>query len=440
MFPGRTVEELIAPYRPLESGSSTEEIADTDSVTDPTGLVATSELPVWFGTRLAHLITLVDNWNGLTGEVDALQDLLNQEIMMFDMVAQGGDQDAILALSRRQALAALATLPLSLKVPGAISNDRSPSADGIVDLFLSRCATSITACWHLLRGRDLSTVDQTLSAYLLALEGLAQRDSAYKQAAARLASQAYRIRGIVALHRDQLEVREYHCKRALYYATVANDASSQASAMISLASTYFYDSKPAKAAAIYEHALDLEAEMPLLQRSRARAELAVVYGQLKREQDAIEAVELAGELYPDYPEQDRSFLYAEFTPASLALEQGLTYLALAEQQFGRYYKTRASDVFARVGKMPSTQVPDRIRFEIANHQARTAVLLDDVDAFESHIENAAGGVALLESRQRQRELNAAWQRGLAAWPREGRVKAIGARLRIGAGDRSRELR
>ena len=55
--------------------------------------------------------------------------------------------------------------------------------------------------------------------------------------------------------------------------------------------------------------------LPALQRSRVHAELAVVYGQLGREQDAIRAAGQAEELYPDDPQDDPSFLYAEFTPA-----------------------------------------------------------------------------------------------------------------------------
>ncbi len=268
-----------------------------------------------------------------------------------------------------------------------------------------------------------------LSTYLLALEGAAQQESRYQRAAARLASQAHRICGIVALHRNQLRVREHHCKRALYYATVASDTSSQASALISLASTYFYSSDPAQAAVIYEQASDLEADMPPLQRSRVYAELSVVYGQLRREQDAIRSARLAEQLYPDYPEQDRSFLYAEFTPASLTLEHGLAYVALADQYPGRGYQNKAADTFARIEQMTSA-VPDRIRLEIINHQATTAVLLNDLDAFETYISRAFAGVVLLPSKQRQREIRTAWHRAAETWPRERRLKALSEGLKL----------
>jgi tetratricopeptide (TPR) repeat protein len=396
-------------------------------------LIAATEWPAWFGVRLAQLIGLVDNWREVSVQLDSLQTLLHREILMFEATRPDGPNDrpvrALHDLSRRQALVTLASLPMALATSSTISAGAlSPAA--ATDFFLSRCATSLTVCWHLLKGSDLSTVYKALSAYLLALEGIAQQESRYQRAAARLASQAHRICGIVALHRNQLRVREHHCKQALYYAAVASDASSQASALISLASTYFYDSNPSQAAEVYERASDLGPDMSVLQRSRVYAELSVVYGQLGREDDAIRATGLAEELYPDHPEQDRSFLYAEFTPASLSLETGLAYAALAEQYPGRSYQNKAAEIFSRVDRM--TFVPDRIRFEIINHQARTAVLLSDLDTFEMYLNRGLEGVALLGSEQRRREVQVALHHARKEWPRETRIKALAEGVHLAA--------
>jgi tetratricopeptide (TPR) repeat protein len=413
--------------------------SDTGSSQRLGDALAQSEWPVWFGTRTARLITLVDNWHDPACRVDALQELLHQEIVMFDAVAADDmpDVDRLYNFSRRQALLSLAALPLSLAVGGSTSPD-GPGASVATDFFLSRSAASITACWHLLKGADLPTVDQMLSSYLVNLEGIAQQHSKYRSAAARLASQAHRIVGIIALHRNQLRLREAHCKQALHYATIASDASSQASAIISLASTYYYTSEPARAAVVYEQALELESGMPPLQRSRVRAELSVVYGQLKREQEGIRSAGLAEELYPDNPEQDPSFLYAEFTPASLTLEQGLAFVALAEHFPGRNYQDKAAEIFGRLNGMTAS-VPERIRFEIINHQAATAVLRNDLEAFESFIIQAIEGVALLASKQRLREAKMAWHKAAEIWPREPRLKALGDGIRIANTTKLREI-
>jgi tetratricopeptide (TPR) repeat protein len=393
----------------------------------PDGWGLQPEWPAWFGVRLAHLITVTDCWHD-PSQLGSLQSLLDQEILMSD-AAMPHDQHqlrALHALSRRQALMTLAALPAALVRP--VTTTRiSISGAGGPELFLARCAASLASCWHLLRGSDLPGVEQLLSAYLLPLEAAARRRSRYQPAAARLATQAHRICGILALHRNQLPVRERYCKRALQYASVASDASSHASALISLASTYFYASDPLQAAAVYEQAFSHGAALPALQRSRVHAELAVVYGQLGREQEAIRAAGQAEELYPDDPQDDPSFLYAEFTPASLTLERGLAYVALAEQFPGRGYQQKAAAIFGQA-QADRTGSPDRIRFEIVNHQANTAVLLGDLDAFQTYMTLGRDGASQLGSRQRLKEMRMIWDRAITRWPGEQRLKALGDSL------------
>jgi tetratricopeptide (TPR) repeat protein len=375
-----------------------------------------ADWPTWFGVKLAQLISLTDAWRP-EPDLGPLQTLLNEEILMADAAIPCDGQSSVLhALSRRQVLMTLGALPMAaMSGPGD-------------DAFLSRCAVSLASCWHLLRGSDLHAVELHLGGYLLPLEAFAQRPSRQRQAAAVLAAQAHRIGGIVALHRNQLAVREAHCKRALQFAEIACDASSHASALISLASTYFYAADPEAAAAVYEQAFRHGDALPQLQRSRVHAELAVVYGQLGREQDSVRAAAEAEELYPDHPQQDPSFLYAEFTPASLTLERGLAFIALAERFPGRSYQKKAADVFA-LATGPELAVPDRIRFEIINHQATTAVLSGDLNAFETFLLQGLDGVALLGSKQRLREMQATWHRARQRWPAEERVLALNDGLR-----------
>jgi tetratricopeptide (TPR) repeat protein len=388
--------------------------------------------PSWFGTWLAHLITMTDNWHD-PAQLGSLQLLLNQEILMSD-AAMPHDQPqltALHALSRRQALMTLAALPAAL-VTASTAAAGSPSPAAAAELFLARCAASLASCWHLLRGSDLPAVQQILSAYILPLDALAQQESRHQAVAARLATQAHRICGIIALHDKSIALSMHHCARALRCAAAAGDAGSHASALISLASRYFYASSPQQAAALYEQASGLGAQLPQLLRSRVRAELAVVYGQLGREQEALRCAQTAEDLYPGHPEDDPSFLYAEFTPASLVLEQGLAYLTLAERFPGRSYQQKAADVFGRISQ-PALQAPERIRFEVVNHQADSAVMLDDLDAFETFMNTGLEGVAVLGSRQRLKEMKATWQRATTRWPGERRLKALGDGLRLAAG-------
>jgi tetratricopeptide (TPR) repeat protein len=398
--------------------------------------VSAQAWPAWFGVKLARITSVVDNWMGSIPRIDSLQALLHEEIVMFDAAAPDHREPDYLthALARRQVLITLAALPGAIVASNRIESAGARSPAAAQEFFLSRCAASITACWHLLRGSDLQTVGDMISSYLLPLEAIAYESPKHQSAAATLASQAHRIAGILALHQDQLKVREYHCKRALHHATVASDVGSNASALISLASTYFYMSEPDRAAGIYERAFALETRMPALQRSRVYAELSVVYGQIGREQDAIRSAEQAEEFYPDHPEHDPSFLYAEFTPSSLTLEKGLAYVALAERFDARSYEDKAAEIFSRLNAGELGYVPDRIRFEIVNNQARTAVLLGDMDAFEAYFHAGIEGATLLGSRQRRHEIDRAWANAAEKWPAERRIDALSERLQLTQGD------
>ena len=106
----------------------------------------------------------------------------------------------------------------------------------------------------------------------------------------------------------------------------------------------------------------------------------------------IRAAGQAEELYPDDPQDDPSFLYAEFTPASLTLERGLAYVALAEQFPGRGYQQKAAGIFGQA-QADRTGSPDRIRFEIVNHQASTAVCSVTWTRSRTHMMRGRDGAA-----------------------------------------------
>lgn len=392
--------------------------------------LADIEWPTWFGFRMAQLIGLADGWRYQKGQVSALQGILAQEITMFNAAAPppGQPDRAAFEQSRRQALTTLAALPLGFATTGLLGS----STGAIQESFLSQCTASLTACWQLLGGADLKVVDHVLTNYLVPLEGLAHQHSKYQQAAAMLASQAHRMLGIAALHLKQISLFVHHAEQAVRYANLASDVSAQVLAFTSLGWAYRYSPDPAQALATFERLSALEGKMPLQRRSRHQAELAVAYGQLGREQEALRSAGRAEDLYPDRAENDPSYLYAELTPTMLSLIQGLAYLALAEQHEGRGYERQAADVLSRIDRAEAVAISDRVRYEIANHQARASVLLDDLDAFELHIHRGLDGVVLLGSKQRLREARQAWQMAMHKWPDERRLTVVTERLQLTA--------
>jgi tetratricopeptide (TPR) repeat protein len=385
------------------------------------GTNQTRDWTAWFSMRLAQLLALVDQWSVDADSCIPLQLLLHQEVLMFDAVGPSG-QDQHYDLSRRQLLLTLVALPVAF----AAGFQSSTASFASTARFLSYCAASITASWHLLKQRDLAVVEENVSAYLLGLAGTARRPSRYQAEAARLASQAYRLLGIVALHRTRLRSREYFFEQAVLYADIADDPAMQASALISLGSTpLLYTDQPHRAAELYRRALAHEGAIHPLQRSRIYAELAVALAAQREDRDALRYLDKAQEAYPARPELDPSFVYAEFTPASFILDRGLAYLTLARQFPANGYEMRAWDTFHDLGRVAgSAAIPQRIQVEIVNQQAATAVEVRDLDLFTRHLEMGIAGARALQSDQRRREAMAAWQRALAVWPGERRVRSL----------------
>jgi tetratricopeptide (TPR) repeat protein len=377
----------------------------------------------WFSIRLAQLVTLVDQWNVELHSCQPLQLLLHQEVLMFDALRPAEEAERY-HVSRRQMLITLVALPTALAPslqPGVVS---SP----LMGTFLAYCAASITASWRLLKQSDLVIVEQNVSAYLLALAAAARQSSRYQAEAARLASQAYRVLGIVALHHKQFRTREYCFQQALTYADIADDPRMRASALISLGSTpLLYSNDPTRAAEIYERALAHAQGILPLQRSRIYAELAVALAMQGKEQDALQHLDRAYQEYPEHPEHDPSYIYAEFTPASFVLDRGLAYLALARTCPDRGYQTMAWDTFADIESLSlslRSAVPQRIQVEILNHQAATAVEMRDLDLFDRYVRLGVAGARLLRSDQRRHEALQVWKQALDIWPSERRVKAL----------------
>ncbi|HEU5382333.1 MAG TPA: BTAD domain-containing putative transcriptional regulator [Ktedonobacteraceae bacterium] len=369
---------------------------------------------VWFGERLAHLLTIVEEYWGEPTFCQELQEKIGKELnsMQPKVDAQG------YTLSRRQLLITLATLPTTLLLT-MLQGQRSA---GRIEQFLTRCAASLVACWHLMRGCEYAVVEELLPTYLPLLASLAQESSKYQSTAASLATQSYRLKGILALHRNNANARDAYFQQAVYYAEIAQHPGLLVAALISLA---YHQPNPRDAEQMYQRAMVYEQTISPLQRSRLYVELSVTYAQQNREDEAVQYLRLAAQEYPVCPEDDPSFLYAEFSPSSMILEKGRVHLALTQYQPDGPYSKRAWEIFAGVGTGPSKLIiSERIRYEIVNYQAETALALRDRDLCCDYLEQGARGAAVLGSAKRRKEVLVIRSKALKLWPHDGRVKEL----------------
>ncbi len=289
--------------------------------------------------------------------------------------------------------------------------------------FLIQCGASVTACWYLMRGNQLAVIEQVLSTYLPRLHSLVY-SSAYRKVAASLLTQVYRLYGILATHTKNLHAREIYCKQAVYYGGLSEDTNLQAVAFATLAITFRYNQNPAGAIEVCQKALLHERNISPLMLSKLYSIGSTAYAQQEQEQEALRYLALAQELYPEHPENDPSFLYADF---SLTLNRGQANLALTRHVHdgSNTYALQAQKTLslAETSQMGET-ISERTRVEIMNYQAEASLALSERDAFCHYLTMGVEGAKALGSQKRREEAMHVYKEGRKKWPNEVKIKEL----------------
>ncbi|MBV9707771.1 MAG: hypothetical protein JO125_10225, partial [Chloroflexi bacterium] len=134
-------------------------------------------------------------------------------------------------LSRRMALATLVAMPLML-VPAILAGQRSPL---VLEEFLPECTASISACWHLMMGDGLATVEYALPKYLPLLVALARQPSKYQSIAGYLAAQGSLLMDLVSFHRLRFRQALAYARQSVELARVSGERNLHVYALLFLA-------------------------------------------------------------------------------------------------------------------------------------------------------------------------------------------------------------
>ncbi len=336
-------------------------------------------------------------------------------------------------LSRREALAALLALPPALLA--AVQEPLPPAK--VLEEFLPQCAAANIACWHLMRGQDFLSIEQALPQYLRPLEQIAQHPSPYQQTAAYLTSQGYFLLGHIALHRLRLEQRVAGYKHAVEYGKLARDRVSSVSALASLGDAFHQKGQLTEMLQTYQEAAHhLDHEIPAVLRSKVLGGLAHAYAQRGQTQEVLRYLGEARVIFSGESEEVPIFLKMDYGIVQAIQYEGETFLELGRlyehtkdlTQANTYYE-QAEEALAQSEKLPATTViPERIRVEIANQRAATALALRDMEQFEKYFLLGANGAKALNSAKRKQEALANWKAARKVWPQEGRIADLAEAL------------
>lgn len=377
---------------------------------------------IWFGLKVAQILRAIGLWSGHAILCDDVQTILEQEIKTMDEMLRQYQIHLESSIPRRQALVTIAALPMTLL---AILKQSGSTTDLVSDEFLPQCAASITACWHLLKGKGLKAVGEILPQFAPFLTTLALRPLKHQQIAARLATQTSVLQAILAMHRLDPIAREKHCNDAVRYSCISEDSKLQAAALMYLGYTFSFcysRRKPEKAIPVFLQGLNLLGDEASLLKSDILMGLAEAYAQCKDEQQALRYISLAQTHFPAYPEHDPSYIYADCDLNVLYQWEGKTYLELAEHYSDRGYQQKAGS--ALMQSIGVQSISERSMNETVVYQADAARILGELDVFVDCLRDAAQMAVELGSRKRFNQAFMVYQRTPEKWFNEPQIQSL----------------
>ncbi len=274
----------------------------------------------------------------------------------------------------------------------------------------------IEACWQLSRGNELALAEELLTAPMSRLAPLAQQPSKYQRTTASLAAQGYQLYSILALHRNDLFSKEHYGKLSVQYSFLSGDQKLLIISLRQLADTYRYSNQYPQLLETYLSALrHIEGVSPLFQ-SCVYSGVGIAYAYLGQKQDALTYLGLAHDTFPDHPETDPGFSFADFDSPWLILREGILRYQIGEPK-------KALTAFKRI-EQPNSVVPERIRIEIVNQHAKAAILSGDLEQGSTYVEAGVTGAKALGSQRRYNEAYSNFKQMSLLWPHERQVKAL----------------
>jgi tetratricopeptide (TPR) repeat protein len=255
------------------------------------------------------------------------------------------------------------------------------------------------------------------------------RPSLYRKTAAYLAAQAYLLRGLIELHRLQLQQRIGSCQKAVEYATAADHPALLVKALTLLGNASYDQRRATDMLHTYQHARYLlnQSQLPLPEvlHSKVLMGLAHAYAQQGKATEALNALHEAHAVCPDETEEVPVFLAADDGLFSLILFDGWVRLDLGKHEAKRQHALDAAKALACIDALPPTLfVPERIRLEITNRRAQAALTIGDLDAYCHYTRQHAEEMKALSSEKRRQERRLIYQMALKRWPQETKIAAL----------------
>ncbi|MBX5457867.1 MAG: hypothetical protein IRZ31_13280 [Thermogemmatispora sp.] len=327
------------------------------------------------------------------------------------------DHDRDYAISRRQILLALATLPL-----GSVGVILREEQNQVIEQFLSSATAGIAACRALMHGPDWHLAEAPLLHLVPALETLAARHhpSAAAEIASRLLIQAHWMLAYLAWNRLDSSGRFLHLRAALQTSRRLGDASLLIALLSYQMNTFTHARQPERAQLLLQEAARVEDQATPLARTLLLSSAALAYAQQGRVRETHTALEQLQEQQALASEEDPLLAVIEGRPF---LPEAKAYLELAQglHAQGRSDIRLLERAWNLLTALPWESLSLRVQVETMTWQARVALAEKDLERCALCLLQAAQEARVLQSGRRLQELRATWQAAKEVWPSERRL-------------------
>jgi transcriptional regulator with XRE-family HTH domain len=288
---------------------------------------------------------------------------------------------------------------------------------------LALYARGIAACQDLYFGGNPYQVESILPLYMARTAHLAQQSSSLQQSAATLASHAQRLACELATDREDFGMAQQTGQQAFLYAQLANDANLQVAALISVANIGFHRKLSIAALQAYKHAValldDKKAQVTPLLKGRVYAGLAEVQAMRQDLTEAMRALGLAYDYYPEKPEEDPAYSYTRASRYALYVFGDVQSRLFLEQP---KEANQALQVMQRENNDP--EIEPITKLDMLYYQADIQVAARDLTQSAAILTEAAMLAKDLGSRLYFNKLAGSYHELQTRWPRENEVKAL----------------
>lgn len=284
--------------------------------------------------------------------------------------------------------------------------------------YLAQCAIGVPSLWDLYFSGKMEQVATILPLYRSCLTALVQQPGALQNQAFALASQVYQLQAEVMIDQEDHQGALIAGQQALLFAQNAGDANIQVASLIKIANFYFHRKMATKALQAYQQALPVLGNASPLLQGRIYVGLAEVHGMRGEKQEAMRAIGMAHDIFPDRPQLDPSYYYTQVDHYALhVFGEGQTRLYLGQPK-------EALKALEYIGKQMGPQIDSLHPLDFLFYQGEAAAMLGDLDQAVQRVEDGAQLARRVNSRLYWNKIAATYHNMVQKWHSDARVRAL----------------